>query len=70
MNKSPQITYLENLLEGYKERYRRGEKDLYPRIQATSAQLDDLRLKEAYAEKPTKNLIQRLLPRRGCCGGR
>lgn len=66
-----QIGYLEKLLEGYRERYKRGEKDLLARIQATAAQLDELKLMKAY-EKPAPPVKEapRLLRASRCCKGR
>jgi hypothetical protein len=66
-----QIAYLENLLEGYKERFKRGEKDLLAKIQATAAQLDAVKLAKTYeTPKPAKPLtVLSGFPRR-CCRGR
>jgi len=67
-----QIPYLENLLAGYKERYSRGETDLLPRIQATAAQLDAIKLAKTYETPKPSNIVATVLsgfPRR-CCRGR
>lgn len=67
-----QITYLEKLLEGYKERFKRGERELEAKIRATAAHLEELKLKKSYEEeKPKRFSITSVLDfRRGCCGGR
>jgi len=63
-----QLTYLENLLKGYRERYARGEVGLIDRIKATIAQIETI--KSQKAEAPTRRPASRqVLPRRGCCGG-
>jgi hypothetical protein len=71
-----QITYLEKLLEGYRERFKRGETNFADRIRVTAAKLDELKLKQHYEEQRQKDKqttpkfsILKLVPR-GCCRGR
>jgi len=69
-----QITYLEKLLDTCKERYKKGERDLEPKIRQLTSQLQKLYLEQDFfsskttVPKPRVSLLQ--LTKRGCCSGR
>lgn len=68
-----QITHLEKLLEGYKERYKRGERTLEAKIRHTAAKIQELKIKDEKEKKKFKSQPPRFsfaTYRRGCCGGR
>lgn len=67
---SDQVDYLEKLLEGYRARYNKGERNLADKIRVTAAKLDELRLKEHYDSKKSKAPAKSYPPMRPrrCCG--